>query len=174
VSGGEFWTFSLAVYRDPAVQQECLALQDRHGIDVNLLLLCAFAGAVHGALLSAEDVKQAEDAVAHWQHDIVTSLRGVRRALKPLAEEKVQLGPQAAALRESVKAAELEAEHIEQQMLERWVTARLAAWPRGEPAAAVTANIRALFAATATPQPQGLPAHLIAAALAAAGRSAAP
>src|SRR6202000_1576818 len=47
-----FWTFSLAVYADPAVQRECLALQDDHGVDVNLLLFCAFVGAVHGVALS--------------------------------------------------------------------------------------------------------------------------
>jgi len=167
VSGGAFWNFSLAVYRDPAVQRECLELQDRYGIDVNLLLFCAFVGAVHAALLSADEVKQAASAVAEWQRDVVVGLRGVRRALKPLAQDKAPPGAAAAALRETVKAAELEAERIEQQMLERWAAERLAAWPRAEPPAAVAANIRALFAVASAPP--DLPTHLIAATLAAGG-----
>lgn len=32
------WTFSQRFYDDPAVQQACLAVQDDHGGDVNLLL----------------------------------------------------------------------------------------------------------------------------------------
>ena len=167
MSGGAFWNFSLAVYRDPAVQQECLELQDRHGIDVNLLLFCAYLGAVHGAPLSAEEVREAAGAVGQWQRDVVTGLRGVRRALKPLAREQAPHAADAAALRETIKAMELEAERIEQQMLERWAEGRLAAWPRAKPAVAAAANIRALSAVAATPSPPGLPAQLIAAALAA-------
>ena len=37
-----FWNFSVAVYSSDAVQDECLTLQDQFGLDVNLVLLCAF------------------------------------------------------------------------------------------------------------------------------------
>jgi uncharacterized protein (TIGR02444 family) len=45
------WSFSLAVYSDGSVQQECLNLQDQYGIDVNVLLFCAYAGVIHGAIM---------------------------------------------------------------------------------------------------------------------------
>lgn len=169
-----FWTFSLAVYREPAVQRECLELQDRYGVDVNLLLFCAFIGAVRGAVMPAQAVRLAAELVADWHHNIVANLREVRRALKPLATDGSSIAPSAAALRENVKATELEAERIEQIMLERWSAAHADAWPRAEPAAAVADNIRALFAiGKGAPQPPDLPANLIAAALAVAGQSGA-
>jgi len=167
----QFWTFSLTVYGEPAVQQECLELQDRHGVDVNLLLFCAFVGAVHGAVLSEEEVRQLAGAVTDWQQNVVRSLRQARRALKPLATDASPIAAPAAALRATVKAMELEAERIEQMILDCWRAARLGVWPRAEPVAAVAGNIRALFAigAEAMPPPE-LPMHLLAAALAAAGQ----
>ena len=39
-----FWRFSLRTYRAPGVQEACLALQDRCGADVNLLLFCGWTG----------------------------------------------------------------------------------------------------------------------------------
>ncbi len=39
-----FWDFSLAVWGREAVEPACLALQERHGIDVNVLLFCGWAG----------------------------------------------------------------------------------------------------------------------------------
>jgi uncharacterized protein (TIGR02444 family) len=163
-----FWPFSLTVYADSAVQKECLDLQDRHGIDVNLLLFCAFAGAVHGAVLPDDDLKQAARLVNGWHNKIVTNLREARRALKPFATDASSIASTAAALRNSVKAVELEAERIEQTMLEEWSASRLRAWPRTRAAEAVLANIRALFAlgAGVAGEPD-LPQHLIAAAVAA-------
>ena len=37
-----FWKFSLAVYAAPGVPEECLAVQERYGVDVNVLLFCAW------------------------------------------------------------------------------------------------------------------------------------
>ena len=39
-----FWEFSLRVYGNGGVPTACLALQERHAIDVNLLLFCAWIG----------------------------------------------------------------------------------------------------------------------------------
>ena len=169
-----FWTFSLAVYREPAVQRECLELQDRYGVDVNLLLFCAFIGAVRGAVMPDRAVRLAAELVADWHRNIVANLREARRALKPLATESSPVAASAAALRENVKEMELEAERIEQTMLERWSAVHAGAWPRAEPAAAVAGNIRALFAiGKGAPQPPDLPANLVAAALAVGRQSGA-
>jgi uncharacterized protein (TIGR02444 family) len=163
-----FWTFSLTVYGDAAVQRECLDLQDRYGIDVNLLLFCAFIGAVHDAVLPDHDLRQAVDLVSEWHKKIVTNLREARRAL-PFATDGSPNVEAVASLRTDVKSKELEAERLEQMMLASWSRGRVASWPRMQTAEAVAANIRALFAlgAAAAGAP-GLPHHLVAAAVAAA------
>jgi uncharacterized protein (TIGR02444 family) len=109
----DLWNFSLKVYAQDGVPAECLHLQDTHGIDVNLLLFCAWLGAVREISVSSRDIAAALDIVKNWNSEIVTKIRDVRRALKPLDAE---------ALRDKIKAAELDAERVEQAMLENWAT----------------------------------------------------
>ncbi len=165
-----FWSFSLAIYGAPGVQEECLHLQERYGVDVNVLLFCAYVGAAYGALLSDGDVRAAVAATRDWNRAIVGSLREARRALKPLAADA---SAPAAALRTVVKGAELEAERIEQMTLEGWSADRIETWPRAELKTAVVANIEALLVTHdgAAGQPD-LTAHLVAAALSGARRAA--
>jgi uncharacterized protein (TIGR02444 family) len=164
-SQSRFWTFSLTVYGAPAVQEECLDLQDGHGVDVNMLLFCAFVGAVHCARLPDQDMRAAVTEVGKWNQSVVSSLRDARRALKRFAANDAS----AEALRNSVKAAELEAERIEQAMLESWCAARIEGWPRSRPIDAVKANVGSLLALCGgSVRPPPIPDHLIAAALAAA------
>jgi uncharacterized protein (TIGR02444 family) len=166
----EFWVFSRVVYDDPAVQQECLCLQDEYDIDVDLLLFCAFIGAVHAAVLSDQDIKDAAGAVGRWHKNVISRLRGVRRALKSLALEKSPIASPAARLRNGVKALELNAERVEQAMLERWSSSRIEAWRRAQPADPIVDNVRTLLAiSTKGGRRSELPNHLIGAALAAAG-----
>lgn len=145
--GSPFWDFSLAVYGAGAVQHECLKLQDEFGLDVNLILLCAYLGAVHGVALTADDIAAARQEVQQWQEQIVRPLRAARRNFKTAALADTE-DTAAAQLRAQVKAAELESERIEQMMLDRWAEARLANWPHGKASNAVSANLRALFAAS--------------------------
>lgn len=159
-----FWNFSLAVYGVTAVQEECLELQDRFGLDVNLVLLCAYLGAVHGVTMPANDVASARDAVREWHAEIVTPLRSARRKLKTIVLSDAHAA--AAQLRTQVKAAELESERIEQIMLERWAEPRLSDWPRSKASGAIVANLSALLAAYAVKcDPVVAAKHLIAAAL---------
>jgi uncharacterized protein (TIGR02444 family) len=159
-----FWTFSLAVYGNAAVQRECLDLQDHHGINVNLLLFCAFVGAIHGAVLSRADVKQAESIVHRWDGEIVSSLRAARRTLKLFDGDGSSGGCNS--LYNGVKAHELEAEKLEQRMLERWCAERVSVWSKAPPSAAVEKNITMLFEAFLKEVlPPGLPNNLISAAL---------
>ena len=51
----EFWRFSLAVYGQDDVAQECLQLQQVGGIDINLLLFCAWLG-TRAIVLSAVEI----------------------------------------------------------------------------------------------------------------------
>jgi uncharacterized protein (TIGR02444 family) len=106
----EFWRFSLAVYCQAEVEQECLALQQALGIDVNLLLFCAWLGAYRIAL-SKKEVDSAASAVAAWHDQVVRPLRGVRQQIKTLKRDAFE------DFRTRVKGIELEAEQIEQALL---------------------------------------------------------
>ena len=167
-----FWMFSLAVYANAAVRAECLDLQDRYGIDLNLLLFCAYIGAEPAVVLPPSALEEAAGLVADWHGNIVRSLRTARRALKPFAASETPLANPAAELRCSVNTAELDAERLEQMMLEAWSAPLVGGWPRAEPEAAVAANIRALFRAGNGPtRLAGLPLRLIAAARSASAAS---
>lgn len=125
---GGFWAFSLAVYDRPGVAPACLALQDRHGLDVNLLLFCCWA-ASKGIGLDRQSLGAAESAVASWRNQIVRPLRSLRQRLKrgmagfPEAE--------LTALRHKVLEIELEAERIEQGRLEGLLPAAAATTESG-------------------------------------------
>lgn len=108
-----FWDFSLAVYGRPGVAPACLALQDRHGLDVNLLLYCGWCGG-RGRRLDAGNIAALDDRVAAWRREVVLPLRGVRRWLKT---QEAAPDADAQPLRDKVKRLELEAERIEQEML---------------------------------------------------------
>ena len=109
-----FWDFSTAFYARPGVAPACLRLQDRHGADVNLLLFAVWAAA-RGVALDRAALRAAGQAVADWQATIVRPLRELRRGLKTAVHgAPAEL---AAAVRNRVKSAELDAEHVEQLIL---------------------------------------------------------
>ncbi len=161
------WAFSLAVYGADGVEPECLDLQERFGVDVNLLLFVAYAGAVECVQLDAADIVDAVATVAAWHGEIVRALRGVRRGLKPISlDDGNPLRAATADLRAQVKAAELNAEKIEQAMLWIWSRRQLAGGSRGDAVAALAANLRALLAHYGAPGECAAPAMLQTAALA--------
>ncbi len=104
-----FWDFSLALYARPGVAEACLRLQDGPGLDVNLLLFACWSAAERGAPPSRAGWRRLIDGTAAWRSQVVVPLRGVRRFLK-----NSTVTPWSAALRERVKALELDAEHAEQ------------------------------------------------------------
>jgi uncharacterized protein (TIGR02444 family) len=108
-----FWDYALALYGRPGVAEACLALQERHGLDVNLLLFCCWAGH-RGHRLSPAELESLTAAAGAWHARVVVPLRGLRRWLK--GREAAAQGA-AGALRARVKARELAAERIEQDLL---------------------------------------------------------
>jgi hypothetical protein len=120
-------------------------------------------------VLPDRDMEAATGLVRAWQQGVVCSLCGARRALKPFATDASLILLLEAKLRADVKASELEAERIEQMMLEHWSKARIEGWVRKRPVDAVADNIRTLLSTCggSARQPE-LPHHLFAAALAAA------
>ncbi len=108
-----FWDFSRTVYERPGVAPACLALQDRHGLDVNMLLFCCFSGS-RGRALADEEIQRLIGAVTRWQREVIQPLRAVRRWLKTQTTAPNQL---AESLRSVIKLQELEAERIGQFLL---------------------------------------------------------
>jgi uncharacterized protein (TIGR02444 family) len=134
-----FWRFSLRTYRAPGVQEACLALQDRCGADVNLLLFCGWTGR-DGRALDETSLRCAVGRVGTWQSEVVAPLRLARRGFKRHAADAMA-AEQAGPLRKRVLALELELERVEQSLL-----AELASqWPppaqRLPPWQAVAANL---------------------------------
>jgi uncharacterized protein (TIGR02444 family) len=162
-----FWQFSLRTYRAPGVQEACLALQERCGADVNLLLFCGWAGR-DSRVLERGDLLSAVACVGNWQSDVIAPLRLARRGLKREAA-----GGTAAALalplRKRILALELELERVEQTLLAELVSR----WPsparRLPPREAIAANLAcylALLGVAASPA-HSAPLECIAAACAA-------
>lgn len=140
-----FWQFSLRVYAAPGVAGECLEIQDRLGVDVNILLYVAWLGATRGVTLDHADIARIGNAAADWSADVVQPLRAVRRKLKlaPVIGD-----PAVQALRKQVAKAELFSEQIEQALLYRLADAMSGAGTGSD--AAVRNNVSALLAVHGT------------------------
>jgi uncharacterized protein (TIGR02444 family) len=110
-----FWDFSLRFYNDGDVQQACLAFQDDHGGDVNVMLYLLYR-AGQGAAYRSDGVRALDAAIAPWREEMVRPIRTLRRTLKT----KAYL-PDAEAqdsFRNQVKKIELNAEKLQQAVLE--------------------------------------------------------
>jgi uncharacterized protein (TIGR02444 family) len=117
-----FWAYSLALYDRPGISAALIRLQDRHGLDVNLLLLCCFAGALGFGALSKAELSQIDRAIGPWRAGVIQPLRALRRALK--ASPLRALESDGGALRRQVSQAELLGERRAQAMLAHWLAKR--------------------------------------------------
>ena len=105
-----FWDFSLATYLRPEVATACLGLQDRRGIDVNMVLFCCWVGAIGGGILERREMTATLAVAGPWQREVVVPLRRIRKDLKGA-------GHAGDLLRRRVATAEIGAEHAEQLMI---------------------------------------------------------
>ena len=110
--GSPFWRFSLRFYRMPGVAEACIELQDRAGMDVNLLLFLLW-NATESRRLSPAEVADLDRMVGEWRKAAVIPLREIRRALKS-PPAVVERGT-AEAFRTRIKQVELEAERLQQE-----------------------------------------------------------
>ena len=165
-----FWSFSLAVYAAPGVSAECLALQDASGIDVNVLLFCAWLGATKRSVLTLEDFAAVEAAVEPWRDTVIQPMRGVRRGIKAMPDST---NDDVAALRKDVAAVELRAEQIEQAMLYRAMPALSAPTAAATAESATRRNVSALLSRRPPASSEASARQLIEAALAYARRPSA-
>jgi uncharacterized protein (TIGR02444 family) len=101
VAAGALWSRAEALYAQPGIAAACIALQDRWGLDVNLLLLCAVAAPIDAARLD-----RMLAAAARWRA-VLTKFREARRAAIALDET----------VRPGLLTAELDLERAQQRAI---------------------------------------------------------
>ncbi|WP_373079013.1 TIGR02444 family protein [Zhongshania sp.] len=97
------WDYALAVYSQPAIQAQCLVLQDRYELDVNLLLAAGYWACAERCW-SAAQVAELVSVSAELREDYVLPLRELRRKAE---------GPKRQELYRALKTAELAAERLQ-------------------------------------------------------------
>lgn len=133
--GETFWRFSLAFYACPGVAPTLLALQDRDGLDVNLMLFALWLGLSGRGRLDRDALAAGERVARTMGAEIVEPLRALRRKLKDHPDEDVRR------LRERVKALELDGEKLVQTRLARLVGPALGDIPAENRLATAVANL---------------------------------
>lgn len=136
-----FWDWSLKIYGESGLSEKLIALQDDYELDVNIALWACWSGLSHGALPPIV-IRKAIALCADWASGVVFPLRSARRALKAPPQQADATG--AENLRSSVKTLELEAERLQQGMLEALST-ELSMEPE-DPAQPMTSARRNLMA----------------------------
>jgi uncharacterized protein (TIGR02444 family) len=144
-----FWRYSLRIWRIPGVEEACLALQERCGADVNLLLFCGWTGG-QGRQLDRRALKSAISRVGAWQSDVIAPLRLARQGLKRQREGAAAALP-AQGLRKRLATLELDLERMEQALLadlhSQWAAAPVAKSPQQ----AIAANLACYLGLLAKP-----------------------
>lgn len=109
-----FWRFSVKFYAEPGVAPSCIELQDRAGVDVNLLFFLLW-NATCGRAFDAAQVAELDRSFGAWRDLAVIPLRELRRGLK--SPPPVMPTDQAEGFRTRIKAVELEAERLQQEAM---------------------------------------------------------
>ncbi len=125
------WDFAVALYARPGVASACLRLQNRHGVDVPLLLAAIWHAAAGRGVLDRRRCATWRAVARRWHRRAIGPLRAARNAIKADATRD----PAVAALRKAILAAELEAERLCLAEIEALAAPRRPmARPRGNPA----------------------------------------
>ncbi|MDH3689482.1 MAG: TIGR02444 family protein [Gammaproteobacteria bacterium] len=110
------WEFTLIHYGSEGVQPAVIALQDKHGADVNLLFFCCWMAATERGRLSKSQIAETDTCVEHWRKEVTRPLRRVRDTIKGVQQLADLEG--AMDVRAKVLAAEVESERIAQNAME--------------------------------------------------------
>jgi uncharacterized protein (TIGR02444 family) len=143
LDGDAFWRFSLALYARPGVADALIAIQDRAGRDVNVILFGLWLGVSRGRLLAAAELAVTEAAIAPIKDVAVAPLRRLRRQLKQSDDPDLQ------ALRRRVAALEIVAERRVQYRLAASLSGELRAAAEGDQLAVAQANLALILGDTA-------------------------
>ena len=114
-AGTDFWAWANDVYARPGVADSLISGQDNAGLNVNMMLWACWSATAFDDIPESA-MRSAMGALAEWSDTVTAPLRAARRGAKPF---EGQSGFQkAAALRNAIKSAELDAERIEIEILE--------------------------------------------------------
>jgi uncharacterized protein (TIGR02444 family) len=108
----EFWSFSLKLYARPGISECLIDLQDRFGLNANVMLFCCWCGVSGRPPVDEPLLREAIAQTDVWQSAVVQRLRSLRREMKngidgvPLRDSNP--------VREEIKRLEIECERIEQ------------------------------------------------------------
>ncbi len=110
-----FWDYSLSLYGKPEVAESCIFLQDKYGLDVNLLLFCLWIAASGRGALEAVEIDDCIRRTGDWREQVIEPLRSIRRVCRdrPLGVPGFLLEIFTPLMHD----IELEAEHVEQLVL---------------------------------------------------------
>jgi len=111
-----FWDWSLQIYSEDDVSRGCIILQDRHGLDVNMVLWCVWAVRAGYGVIDNDTLAGGHAFATDWNSRITSNLRDVRRNLRP-APPGTPI-EWAEALRANTLELELDAERVEQDFLQ--------------------------------------------------------
>lgn len=110
------WDFALAAYARPGVSARCLALQDRHGAVVMVLLaLCSLAA--RGVDAQHVDIPRIAARADLLERHLIAPLRAARRFLSGAARALPECGVSDVA--EGLLASELSQEQLQARLLSR-------------------------------------------------------
>ncbi|MCG7506883.1 TIGR02444 family protein [Mesorhizobium retamae] len=115
----DLWPFMLSVYARPGIAAACLRLQEAHGLDIPLML-AVLHGGVSGRVPGLEQIQAFDRNCRIWREAAILPLREARRTMK--SHQWLASQPRVPSLREHVKAAELEAERVEADVLEQMLS----------------------------------------------------
>lgn len=119
-----FWDFSVRTYGAEGAAPACLALQNEHGVDVNMLLFCCWAGGKVGEFDDSSFTRACEFS-SEWSANVVRPLRSARTWMKETGCHSEHVLPDPCMrLREDIKAVELACEKMQQQALEAMIPDR--------------------------------------------------
>jgi len=131
-----FADFSTRVYRQPGVADACLFIQERYGLNVNLVLFCIWVADRGGGALTAGQVDTAMRRVIDWEERVIAPLRAIRQTCRSEA-----LGVPEFLLQ--MFAPQIEMAELGAAQVERLVLASLAPEP-GPATGAADAAVRSL------------------------------
>lgn len=123
-TASNLWDFSLALYARADVANACLQLQDEHGVNVNILLWCAWLEQ-RGLALDEARLHSAQKRIHAWDEHYVIPLRHLRRRMKVefgVADIDIEQ------VRNQIKQAELLAE----KQLQLWLEVIDQSWDDAE------------------------------------------
>jgi uncharacterized protein (TIGR02444 family) len=106
-----FWDYALSVYGGDGVSAACIALQDRHTIDVNLLLLSLWTAHDGRPPLTPAQFDALFEVSVSWNEEIVCEIRQLRARLSSgygaVGEAR------RVAVRNAALTLEIDCEHVE-------------------------------------------------------------